>query len=114
MSSAEAFTLAEYERHANLLHTSNGGRRRRKPPKSVQDSIIARTGGRCEYCHLSVIGSRLRLHWDHFVPYAYLGDNPDENWILSCHVCNGIKGPMMFDTMDDACEFIASRRQDEM
>jgi 5-methylcytosine-specific restriction endonuclease McrA len=105
-----SFTLAEYEARPSVFEISIGhSARRRKPPKRIQDQIIAEQGLRCKYCYRSVgPDSPLRPHWDHFIPYAYCGGNPDDNWILSCHVCNAVKGSKVFDSVEDVREYIGS------
>lgn len=91
---------------------------RRTPSATKRNEILEQQAGRCLYCDLRIgsiirrFGSpvSLRLNWDHFVPYAYGQTNAESNWVAACHVCNGIKGCRMFDTVTDAQAYIRGRR----
>lgn len=61
-------------------------------------TAYAKSGGRCEYCKRDLIHDRLGYgcqQTDHLLPiHAFeerVVENPD-NWVLSCSICNGIKG----------------------
>jgi hypothetical protein len=91
---------------------------RRGPRPAAKRRALRLQGGRCLYCQLP-IGTRVRRHsqpvalvanWDHFVPFAYLAQNPDANWVLSCQVCNGIKSSRIFQTVEAARAVILPRR----
>src|SRR5690348_10233210 len=83
------------------------GTRRGRPSAVLRKQMLAKQGHRCLYCDLLFSGTVmrhgrpvvLRLVWDHFVPYAYLVRNPSDNWVAACHVCNAIKGSLMFETV---------------
>lgn len=77
---------------------------RRPPPAKIRRAILLAQRGCCYYCE-KAFGAivlrrgrpiRLRLHWDHYVPFAYLNTNPEENWRAACHVCNSAKGSSVF------------------
>lgn len=94
-----------------------GSGQRKKPSTAQREAILIRQGNRCLYCDLK-IGSivwrgvynvQLHANWDHFVPYAYGQTNGGSNWVLACHVCNGIKGCRMFDSVIEAQEYIKER-----
>ncbi|WP_306317288.1 MULTISPECIES: HNH endonuclease domain-containing protein [unclassified Streptomyces] len=88
-----------------------GGAGERATPKpAAKKRIHAAQLGRCLYCQLQ-IGARVKrhgrvvaltAHWDHFIPFAYLAQNPDANWVLSCQVCNGIKSDRIFESVEAA------------
>jgi hypothetical protein len=95
-----------------------GGDQRRKPRKRDRDRVIAIQGNNCLYCELP-IGVRiwrranvvtLQPHWDHFVPFSYLLRNPETNWVLACHVCNGLKGSRVFESVHEARERVLPAR----
>lgn len=105
----ESFTLTnlvsdwswdEFDRKPSLLTQPSGSTRRRKPPKAIQRALIDQYGSCCAYCDRYLIPGEYR--WDHVIPYAYLGENPDDNWALSCHDCNSRKGSMVFSSLEDA------------
>ncbi|WP_407563352.1 hypothetical protein [Streptomyces sp. 184] len=95
-----------------------GTTRRRAPLKADKERIITKQGYVCLYCEipLSTVIRRgrreitLKVNWDHFVPYAYSLRNPSDNWVLACHVCNGIKLARMFDSVEAARQAILPER----
>ena len=92
--------------------------RRRRPGKLARDRILEAQGNRCFYCRLPFGGviyrrSRpvtLRLEWDHVLPFSYSLDNRPANFVAACHVCNGIKGALYFDTPAKAAAYIDEHR----
>jgi hypothetical protein len=89
---------------------AGGGVTRRRPSSEAVKRIRKIQMGRCLYCELT-IGSRVKRNgktvaltaqWDHFVPYSYLAQNPEANWVLACQVCNGIKSDRIFKTVEEA------------
>jgi hypothetical protein len=90
---------------------------RRSPCKKRRDEILERQENRCLYCD-RLFGSfvfrydrliRLRLHWDHLVPWAYDQNNEHVNFGAACHICNGIKSNLMFRSVEDAKIYIAEK-----
>lgn len=114
----------DWRRDVYQRPSTTGSRSRKGPTASERLSIVSRQGYVCLYCELP-IGSKVhrsatRRHragmvilvanWDHFVPYAYLQSNPSANWVLACHVCNGIKSDAMYPSVDAAREAILPKR----
>lgn len=91
---------------------------RRQPRRVERERIIAQQGYVCLYCEIPIStkiwrGSRdviLCAAWDHFIPYAYSQRNPSQNWVLACHVCNGIKTARMFADVEAARRAILPER----
>lgn len=92
---------------------------RRSPRTAERNRVLEIQGNRCLYCELP-IGTAIWRHsrsvtlqanWDHFVPFAYLAQNPESNWVLACHVCNNIKSCRMFDTVQAARDVILPARE---
>lgn len=88
--------------------------RKKKLSKDFKELLIKKFNNTCVYCR-NEIGSvvsrnnkifTLKAAFDHFVPYAYLQTNPDDNYILSCNVCNGIKSDLIFEDIDTARHYI--------
>lgn len=98
---------------------ANGTDRRRQPRVAERARIIAQQGNRCLYCEIplgTTISRKgkdivLRLNWDHFIPYAYVARNPRDNWVLACHVCNGLKRGRIFKTVQEVRATILPERQ---
>lgn len=91
---------------------------RQAPQAATRKRIRAAQLGRCLYCELP-IGTRVKrggkvealtAQWDHFVPYSYLAQNPEANWVLACQVCNRIKNDRMFKTIEEARAVILKAR----
>lgn len=91
---------------------------RRQPRRVDRERIIAQQGYVCLYCEIPIstkIWRKARevilcAAWDHFVPYAYSQRNPAQNWVLACHVCNGIKTARMFADVETARRAILPER----
>lgn len=91
---------------------------RRQPRHVDRERIIAQQGYTCLYCEIPISTMiwrktrevMLRANWDHFIPYAYSQQNPSNNWILACHVCNGIKTSRMFADVETARRAILPER----
>ena len=60
---------------------------------ALRDSVRARAGARCEYCHLSQRFSELQFHIEHIIPRQHGGADKAENLALACPDCNLLKGP---------------------
>jgi len=53
---------------------------------------------------------KLKIQYDHLVPFAYLNDNSFENIAAACHVCNLLKSSMIFQTVDEAKVYLEAKR----
>jgi len=91
---------------------------RRPPPPAEQKEILEKQGNLCFYCN-KFFGTlvfrknkplRLKINYDHMIPYSYLQANKNTNFVASCHVCNGIKSDKIFATIEEARGFIEFRR----
>lgn len=85
-------------------------------PAILKHRILVEQGGLCLYC-LSPFGSYyrnaktnevqiLKLTWDHMVPYEYTRTHKETNLAAACHICNTLKGSMMFNTVEKAREYL--------
>jgi HNH endonuclease len=95
-----------------------GDAERRKPNLTTKQEIRRSQRARCLYCGMKIgavvtRGHReivLTEHWDHFIPYSYSQANPNQNWVLSCQVCNLIKHDKIFQTLGGAQKFLREER----
>lgn len=94
--------------------------RKQGPPAAMKKLILAAQDGRCFYCE-RILGFKyrhhgkrvkLKLHWDHLVPYSYLQANDTNNFVAACHICNAVKGSMMFQTIEEARVYVNVRLQE--
>ena len=75
----------------------------------------------CIYCGTDLMGYewnpqkeiyvKVKIHYDHFIPWSYSGDNQKSNVLASCSTCNLLKSDLYFRTIEEAKEYIMSRRQ---
>lgn len=90
---------------------------RRTPSPADQREILIEQDNACFYCRQffgDVVPKgprnvRLKIHWDHFTPYAHTADNRPSNFVAACHVCNGWKSDRIFATDDDARRFLDAK-----
>jgi HNH endonuclease len=61
-------------------------------PAGLRRLVIRRSGGRCEYCHLSQAGQEATFHIDHVTPVTAGGQTLVENLALACVSCSLRKG----------------------
>lgn len=73
------------------------------PKQVIRDRILIEQTGRCAYCNAGLDDQQ--IEWDHFVPYIYLQNNPDENWVASCRPCNRAKSSRIFASEADLTAF---------
>ncbi len=90
---------------------------RKGPGRNAAKKILEEQDGRCLYCERR-IGSymirhhkmiRLRLNWDHMVPYVYSLDSRPKNFAAACHVCNGIKSDKMFASVEEVKVYVQEK-----
>lgn len=85
----------------------------------LQKQLIKEHNNICFYCEHK-IGSpywykdKIRLSrkaFDHFLPFTYVQENPDKNWVLSCNLCNAIKSKKIFHSRKEARDYVKHRRK---
>ena len=54
---------------------------------------------------------KLKIEFDHQVPYSFLNNNDTDNIVASCNVCNRIKSNFCFQTTDEARIYIQNIRE---
>ena len=89
--------------------------RRSVPTREMQKLILKIQQGCCFYCdrmfNSTVIvhhrKRKLKLCWDHLVPFAYSQNNNTENFVAACHLCNSWKSDRVFQTIEEAKVFLA-------
>ena len=94
---------------------------RRKPPKHLQEVLLLKFQECCAYCergfgtwvHYHERPTKLRLEWDHQLPFAYLQSNPQENFLPACHVCNRWKSSLMFQTLEEVKVYVTTKWEKE-
>ncbi len=91
--------------------------RRRIIPQKERRKQLELQNYRCFYCDRG-FGStvyrkgralKLKIHWDHMVPYSLTQNNSPTNFVAACHVCNGSKSSFVFQTVDEAKLYLLDR-----
>lgn len=110
----------EYTKVPKKFHREAGAPQRRKlPPKAARERILEEQENCCFYCGVEFgelrwkkgRAVRIKLNWDHKLPYAYSQDNNTTNFVAACHVCNGIKSSRVFQTVEEAQIYLQDRRK---
>ena len=57
-------------------------------PAGLREEVVARAGGRCEYCRLSQLGQEATFHIDHVIPRAAGGPTTGDNLALAGVSCS--------------------------
>ncbi len=96
--------------------SSSADPHRLRPTVQEQSDILAEQRGQCLYCgnvfgdvvvrHKTGKHTVLKLHWDHLIPWVYSQDGRAQNFVASCHVCNGIKGSLVFETITEVRDYV--------
>jgi HNH endonuclease len=60
---------------------------------ALERLVRQRADGRCEYCHLPRVWSRVPFEIDHITPRKHRGRTVQGNLALACYYCNVYKGP---------------------
>lgn len=107
---------ARYKRMSEPVSGRSG------PSADFKRLQIERQENRCVYCERSFGGvvTRVRagvarlvdvkVQWDHFVPYSYIRQNGDCNFVAACQICNGLKKDRLFQTLEEAQIWIRQER----
>lgn len=70
-----------------------------------KDKIRRHQNNQCVYCGIH-LGKRVRVEYDHFIPFCYSGDNNKLNMVAACRRCNQIKHSHLFSSIEEARIFI--------
>ena len=95
----------------DLTHTI----RKAKPLTSEEGmNILKRDRFLCQYCGLDGMASfenSLIMSVDFVIPRARKGKNDPSNLVAACRPCNVIKGRRVFNTTEEAKQYIQTRRE---
>lgn len=109
------------DRPVKAKRISLGDHRRRYLSQSEKDLQISEQEGKCFYCGLYLGGYvfrnghsiRLKIEFDHLVPFSYSQDNRGKNFVATCHICNKIKHDLMFQTVEEALVYVRTKRDEK-
>lgn len=64
-----------------------------RPDRALQQTVIRRAAGCCEYCRFPEAASELPFHCDHIIAEKHAGQTNSANLAWACFSCNLRKGP---------------------
>ena len=91
-------------------------------PLKVKREILEKQHNTCIYCDCSFDNSwymsdkmkspvKIKIHFDHFIPWYYSRATAKCELVAACHVCNGIKSSKHFNDIESAKSYILYRRE---
>lgn len=106
--------------HERIKRESETDLKRGAIPAKLKREILEQQDNKCIFCDSS-FGSlawndkrkkyiKLKIHYDHFVPWVYSGDNSGPNISASCHICNSLKSDNHFYDLISAKEYLNAKR----
>src|SRR2546423_3757513 len=63
-----------------------------RPSRALEQLIVRRALGRCEYCHFPQHAAELPFHTDHIIAEKHHGETAAHNLAWACFSCNLCKG----------------------
>ena len=113
-------TYAPITPYNKYIRYSEQANPRKRPSTKYQIEQLDRQNNQCFYCGLDLREPQwnykktnyvmARIEWDHSIPYSFLKDNKDINFVASCSICNHIKSSKLFLTALEAREYVIKRR----
>ena len=87
----------------------------------TKKEILLKQDYKCIYCNCNLDNAwfisnkidfprKIRIHFDHFIPWNYTRSSYKDELFASCHICNGIKSNKHFKDIEEAKEYILDRR----
>lgn len=70
--------------------------------------IWPHSGGKCSYCDKKLKFREATI--DHFVPQNSGGETDAVNCVICCDWCNGVKANIVFDSIEQASEYLKGRK----
>lgn len=90
---------------------------RERISRILKERVYQRDEYICQYCGIwcyeSYMQNNKAVVIDHAIPVAMGGGIDIDNLITSCRRCNSIKSDLIFDTFEEAREYIKSKIKDE-
>jgi 5-methylcytosine-specific restriction endonuclease McrA len=92
----------------------SAARIRKKPGRKAKKNLLEQFNYSCVYCErrfdtfVEMAGKmhRIRLNWDHQIPFSYSYNNNSENFLPACNFCNGWKSNRIFQTIDEVKVYV--------
>ena len=92
---------------AKTKRVSEAEWKRSRISEKLKKRILAQQENRCAYCDENITG---RACFDHVVCWSYCGNNDESNLVAACNICNGIKSNLVFNTLEEARNYVIGKR----
>ena len=94
-----------------------GNIRKGKPNKDIRKNLLEIQQNACAYCRHTFgtiyirknVTYRLKINWDHFVPYSFIQANDKLGWVAACNVCNNIKSNSIFASIEEVVKYVSKK-----
>jgi len=114
-SSVNHLTVREHKR---ISHPPN---KRVRPSRKEAQRLRKIYNNCCAYCqqgfgwivNYHTRRVRLRLTWDHHIPWDFTQDNNSSNFLPACQYCNSWKSNIMFYTLAEAKAYLITKWEHE-
>jgi len=95
--------------------------KRRQPSPKEKKEILENQNYKCIYCQKKFgtlyikKGKKgiTKIHWDHFIPFAYSRNNYAYNFVAACNICNEYKYSLLFQTLEEAQIYLLNKINEE-
>jgi len=95
---------------------------RRALSKEEKTRKLIMQGYRCFWCRRafwSIVKLRkreikLKIHWDHLIPWVYNQNNQIDNYVAACHICNLWKQAMVFSSIEAGKVYLGGKWDEEL
>lgn len=83
----------------------------RTPNKSIKYNQLEKQDYKCIYCGETLTYALAQC--DHFVPFSVSRNNKRENIVVTCKACNYIKTNKIFESIEEAREYVLKKREEK-
>ena len=95
--------------------------KRKRISNTLKNQILGEQKFCCLYCE-KPFGSyvkkqgktiKLKINFDHIIPFAFSHNNFKYNFIAACQICNYIKSDLYFSTLEEAKIYILTKQKNK-
>ena len=93
---------------------------RKQPSRKVKKQLLEEFDYACTYCDRKFDSwtrykgelKKIRLNWDHNLPWSYSQNNLPQNFLPACNFCNSWKSSKIFKSIEEVRIFVLNRWQE--
>lgn len=82
---------------------------RKRIPEKIKKEFFKSGKAECTYCGCDL--TLENIQFDHFIPFCFNKSNFHKNRVPICGLCNRIKSDNIFNTIEEAKNYIAKRKK---